>query len=83
MLAFHANEPVVEQLILQEYNSAQTFVKPQIVITNRNALNKKPLPPTQKIPKKPAAIKKPANQKKPVSKDIHRDRLKLEPNKKF
>jgi hypothetical protein len=86
MLAFHATEPVVEQLIVQEYNSAQISVKPQQVspTTNRVALNKKPLVHAQKIlPKKPIAIKKPANQKKPVSKDIHRDRLKLEPNKKF
>ena len=85
LTSFNAPEPVIDATVLEEFKADPVIVKkPVAIINTKITQNKKPVLPAKKVlPQKSLAIKKPVTQKKPLTKDIHRDRLKLEPNKKF
>ncbi len=82
MITFHSSEQILDPKHLEDLKiTSEINAKPAPVIP---VMTKKKALPIQKIPAKKTQInEKAATQKKPLTKDIHRDRLKLEPNKKF
>ena len=85
MVTFNAPEQVIDPNVLEDFKADPVIVKkPVAIINTKITQNKKPVLPAKKVlPQKSVAIKKPVTQRKPLTKDIHRDKLKLEPNKKF
>ncbi len=80
MITFHNTEPILDPRLLEELKATPDVIKKP---TLPDVVKKKSLP-TQKIPaKKTSVIKKAATLKKPLSKNTYRDKLKLEPNKRF
>lgn len=80
MIAFHSSEPTIDSKLLDELK-----VTPDVIAKPRlpEIVKKKPLP-VQKLPaKKIPLTKKAATLKKPLSKNTYKDKLKLEPNKRF
>lgn len=85
MLTFHFTETVIDSLLLEEFKVEPELTKtPQQVVISKTTTSKKPSPQPKKItPQKTIANRKLPSSKKPQTKDVHRDKLKLEPNKKF
>jgi hypothetical protein len=80
MLTFHTSEPILDSKLLDELKvTPEVITKPTLPkIVKKKAL------PIQKIPaKKTPLIKKAATLNKPLSKNTYKDKLKLEPNKRF